>query len=84
METPLNIVWFKRDLRLHDHQPFAQAAHTGLVLPLYIVEPEYFKLPDVSRRHWCFIHDCLLSLNNALLKFGAPLVIRIGDAVEVF
>lgn len=83
MENTINIVWFKRDLRVNDHEPLAQAARMGLVLPLYIVEPEYFKLPDVSRRHWSFIYDSLFSLNQELTKLGAPLVVRIGDAVEV-
>jgi deoxyribodipyrimidine photo-lyase len=83
MENTINIVWFKRDLRVTDHEPLMQAVQMGLVLPLYIVEPEYFKLPDVSRRHWSFIYDSLFSLNQELTKLGAPLVIRIGNAVEV-
>ena len=36
----LQIVWFKRDLRIVDHRPLAAAAERGLVLPLYVVEPE--------------------------------------------
>ena len=36
----ITIVWFKRDLRIHDHVPLAEAARTGPVLPLYIVEPD--------------------------------------------
>lgn len=30
----LQIVWFKRDLRIADHDPLAQAARAGLVLPI--------------------------------------------------
>jgi deoxyribodipyrimidine photo-lyase len=38
--TSINIVWFKRDLRLHDHEPLVRAANTGEVtLLLYIFEP---------------------------------------------
>ena len=40
MTQALNIVWFKRDLRIEDHAPLAMAARSGQVLPLYIVEPE--------------------------------------------
>jgi deoxyribodipyrimidine photo-lyase len=83
MKNIVNIVWFKRDLRLSDHQPLEQAAQTGALLPLYIVEPEYFKLADVSRRHWCFIFDSLQSVDDQLNKIGARLVIRIGAAVDV-
>jgi deoxyribodipyrimidine photo-lyase len=79
----IQIVWFKRDLRISDHAPLANAANAGKVLPLYIVEPEYWSLPDVSRRHWHFVHDSLTSLEDELAKRGSALVVRIGDAVDV-
>ena len=78
------IVWFKRDLRFHDHAPLLAAAETGRpVIPLYIVEPELWKQPDAARRHWYFIHDCLTDLNSALTDMGQPLVVRVGNAVDV-
>lgn len=83
MVSSLNIVWFKRDLRVHDHAPLSFACREGAVLPLYIVEPELWSLPDSSRRHWSFIHDCLGELRTDLAARGAPLVLRIGEAVEV-
>lgn len=43
------LVWFKRDLRIDDHQPLYQAAKSGAVLPLYIIEPDYWQQSDVSR-----------------------------------
>ena len=43
----ITIVWFKRDLRIHDHVPLAEAARAGTVLPLYIVEPELWRAPDL-------------------------------------
>jgi deoxyribodipyrimidine photo-lyase len=48
MRQPLNIIWFKRDLRIADHRPLAQAAAagTGPVLPLYIAEPELWAQAD--------------------------------------
>ena len=50
----LQIVWFKRDLRIVDHQPLAAAAERGLVLPLYVVEPELWQQPDASSGSGCF------------------------------
>ena len=35
----LSVVWFKRDLRVHDHAALAAAAAQGPVLCLYVVEP---------------------------------------------
>jgi deoxyribodipyrimidine photo-lyase len=78
------IVWFKRDLRINDHAPLLAASHSNApVIPLYIVEPKYWEQPFASRRHWHFIHDCLVDLNIALTDLGQPLIIKVGDACEV-
>lgn len=79
----LQIVWFKRDLRVHDHAPLTKASSIGPVLPLYIVEPELWSLPDSSRRHWHFIHDSLAELKERLADLGAPLVFKVGEACKV-
>jgi deoxyribodipyrimidine photo-lyase len=50
----LQIVWFKRDLRVVDHQPLLQASRLGPVLPLAIVEPQLWKQGDCSGRQWNF------------------------------
>jgi deoxyribodipyrimidine photo-lyase len=78
------IVWFKRDLRVHDHAPLFQAAEHGRpVVPLYIVEPGYWAQPFASTRHWSFIHDCLTDLDRALRALGQPLILRRGEACAV-
>ena len=77
------LVWFKRDLRVADHPALALAAGMGAVLPVYIVEPEYWALPDTSARQWAFAEDCLTDLRLALAGLGAPLVVRVGDAAGV-
>ena len=79
----LQLVWFKRDLRWADHQPLIQALERGPVLPLYIVEPEYWRQPDASGRQWAFCREALIDLREGLAALGQPLVVRCGDAVEV-
>ena len=79
----LNIVWFKRDLRACDHDPLAEAAAIGPVLPLYIVEPGLWQQPDAAGRHWAFIRESLVELRSALAAMGQPLVVRRGAAVAV-
>lgn len=82
--TPLQIVWFKRDLRLVDHRPLLQASQAGPVLPLVVVEPELWQQADASARQWQFYAESLEALRQALAAIGQPLVVRVGDVIEVF
>lgn len=79
----MNVVWFKRDLRILDHEPLAEAARRGRVLPLFIYEPEIWNGGDCDPRHWAFARQCLEELDANLRRLGAPLVVRTGEAVEV-
>lgn len=79
----LQLIWFKRDLRTIDHRPLVEAAARGPILPLYIVEPCYWALPDTSRRQWIAIRAALEELSAGLETLGAPLVVRIGEAGDV-
>ncbi|QJE73605.1 deoxyribodipyrimidine photo-lyase [Aerophototrophica crusticola] len=82
--TALHVVWFKRDLRTHDHVPLAAAAGAGgPVLPLYVAEPELWAQPDASARQWGFAAEGLAELRADLGRRGQPLVVRVGDAVDI-
>ena len=81
--TPLQVVWFKRDLRWLDHQPLLQASRCGPVLPLLVVEPELWQQADASARQWAFARECIAELREALAALGQPLVVRVGDVVAV-
>ena len=80
MGRMIDIIWFKRDLRIEDHAPLLQA---GPVLPLYVVEPEYWRLPDTSPRQWQFCRGAVADLAARLAAPGAPLIIRQGEVVAV-
>jgi len=85
MREAINIVWFKRDLRIHDHAPLYHASMKDIpVLPLYIVEPEYWQQKFASRRHWHFIFDCLTELRSDCESLGQALIVEVGDVVDVF
>ena len=79
----MQIVWYKRDLRIHDHAPLTEAAARGPVLPLYIIEPSIIGAPDFAPLHWSFIREGLVELREALARLGQPLIVRIGEAAEV-
>lgn len=81
--SSVQIVWFKRDLRVADHKALAMATEVGRVLPLYVVEPELWHQPDASSRQWAFVSETLSELQNDLARLGQPLVIRRGAVIDV-
>ena len=82
MTAPVSLVWFKRDLRVEDHAPLVAAAATGRVVPVYVAEPGWWAQPTMSARQWDFVADSLRALDADLTALGAPLTLRVGDAVE--
>jgi len=80
----VQVVWFKRDLRVHDHAALTAAIETGApVLPLYVIEPSLLAHPHTSPRHIELVLDGLCDLRESLGTLGAPLVVRIGEVVDV-
>ena len=84
----LEVVWFKRDLRVADHAPLAEAcararATGGYVLGFYAVEPSVTQAPDYSGRHWAATHEALTELRLDLRQLGIPLAVRVGEVVEL-
>ncbi|MBC3791226.1 cryptochrome/deoxyribodipyrimidine photo-lyase family protein [Spirosoma utsteinense] len=74
----LDILWFKRDLRLRDHAPLQAAitAGTGVrkrpLLLLYCFEPSVIADPNYDPRHWRFVRECLADLNQQLATLPTP------------
>lgn len=81
----INIVWFKRDLRLHDHRPLALACEAGLpTVLLYLFEPSVMAHYDSDVRHWRFVWECLMDMQKSLDKYGLHIVICHDEAERVF
>jgi deoxyribodipyrimidine photo-lyase len=79
----MEVVWFKRDLRAHDHAPLARAASRGEVLCLFVYEPELINSPEFDSSHLDFINDCLAGLDGSLRARGGRLVTRVGAMPRV-
>lgn len=63
----IDVVWFKRDLRLHDHPPLWQALRGGRpLLLLYCFEPGLLQHPDYNDRHWRFVWESLQDMQARL------------------
>lgn len=79
----LQVVWFKRDLRVLDHRPLYEACQCGEVLPIYVVEPFIWAQKDLSARHFQFVLESLYDLSNNLKQLGGKLFVAIAEIEEV-
>jgi deoxyribodipyrimidine photo-lyase len=71
----MNVLWFKRDLRLLDHEPLVRALDAGEpVLLVYFLEPSLVADPHYDERHWRFVVQSLTDLNRQLQPFGAQVL----------
>lgn len=78
----INLVWLKRDLRLHDNEAIFNALKTGKrVLLLFSFEPALMNDPHYSKRHWDFIKQSLVDLNNELETYNSKILIVQSDVI---
>lgn len=75
----LQIVWFKRDLRVRDHAALSNAARLGPVLGLVVFEPSLWARPDSSGRHAGFYAESLADLSTSANTLGLKLLFAVGE-----
>ena len=83
----INLVWFKRDLRLSDHEPLSRAIADSIrsgrkILLLYIFEDLQLSDSHYSTRHWRFVYQSLMDMQQALPD--QSLWIKRGNALDIF
>jgi deoxyribodipyrimidine photo-lyase len=73
------IVWFRRDLRVHDHPALAAAlGGHDRVIPLYVLDDRLLHGRYASPARARFMLGCLRALDEALRERGSGLVVRHG------
>mgnify|MGYP006280862779 FL=1 len=77
------VVWYRRDLRISDHEPLYRAARRGEVVPVFILDQSLLHHPETGSVRVAFMLDCLASLDADLQALGGRLILRKGDPVEV-
>jgi len=80
---PAALVWFKRDLRVRDHAPLAEAMRFENALGLVVIEPQWLASPECDPRHVAFLLDCVAQLKGDLAQRGLPLLVRCGAMPQV-
>ena len=82
----ITLVWLKRDLRLHDHVPLAEASRRcrdgGRALALYVRETGYWATDKASEDQWGFVAECLRDLASGLGKISCNLLIAEATSAE--
>ena len=79
----VNIVWFKRDLRLNDNAAISDAIKRKLpIICLYNLDPQRIARPDVSAIHIEWELDCLRSLSKDIHQIGGVIKFNYGNIFE--
>jgi len=79
----VQVVWFKRDLRVRDHRPLVEASARGELLSLYVHEPELLGTPGHGALQVGFINESLHELAENLRALGGALTVRVGSMPDV-
>jgi deoxyribodipyrimidine photo-lyase len=78
------IVWFRRDLRLHDHPALAAAVREhAQTVPLFVLDDALLGGRAASGARTAFMHSCLSALDVQLRERGSALVLRAGRPEDV-
>ncbi len=83
--NPINIVWFKRDLRFADNEAIFHAHQSGLPLLLvYFFEPSVMNYDDSDSRHWRFIYESIQDLQRKLNVSNTKIYFFHNEVATVF
>jgi len=86
-KVEINIVLFKRDIRLHDNEAIHAALKSGRrTLFLFVFEEILLKDPHYSKRHWDFMKESLVDLNEKLSNYDSKVLIvqsNVNRAIQI-
>ena len=78
------VVWFRRDLRIHDHPGLTEAIASGRpVAPLFVFDPAVLHGRFASANRTWFLLGSVVALRRELEARGSRLFVRIGDPSDV-
>ncbi|NAZ16209.1 deoxyribodipyrimidine photo-lyase [Glutamicibacter soli] len=81
--APLQLVWFRDDLRTADHPALTAAMAAGPAIAVYVFDEQSPGLRALGGAARWWLHHALLSLRESLAELGVPLVLRSGQAAEI-
>lgn len=77
------LIWYRNDLRVHDHEALYKAARSGQILFLYCFDPRHFStmhfgFPKTGSLRAGFLIQTVQNLREKLRSLGAELIVRKG------
>lgn len=84
-DQPINLFWFRRDLRLDDNRGLSAALAGDLpVVPIFIFDTAILDSLPTSDARVSFIHHQLEKINQTLTEFNAGLLTYYGSVQSAF
>ena len=80
----MNVVWFKKDLRVTDNEALTKSLASKDVLFVYVYEDEIISSEEYAACHHGFLNECLSELADELRQRGSDLHILRGRVPDVF
>lgn len=77
------VVWFRRDLRLHDQPALSAALGHRRVLCLFVLDDRLLHGRHASPNRAWFLRECLDDLEDQVAQLGGALLVRNGRPEEV-
>ncbi len=77
---PMQLVWFRDDLRTTDNPALASALSSGPVMALFILDEKSPGIRALGSASKWWLHHSLESLQESLAEIGIPLILRQGPA----
>ncbi len=77
-----SLVWFKKDLRVSDHEPLLSASYSDEVVAVYILEEHWLSSAEFSHNQLYFLTHSLTDLQQALSTYNIPLLIMRGECLD--
>ncbi|MBJ6367068.1 cryptochrome/photolyase family protein [Snuella sedimenti] len=86
MKDPINIFWFRRDLRLDDNVGLFHALNSNNpVLPIFIFDPNILEHLPTTNARVTFIYNTLTNINYKLQKAGCCKIAMYHDTpINIF
>ncbi len=81
----INVIWFRRDLRLSDNAALFHSLKQGLpVLPVFIFDTNILDELDADDQRVTFIYQALCNMQNELKNYSSSLKIIHATPIESF